>query len=447
MSNSNINLQTQSSNALHNAIMEAGSKDRPPMLAPGNYVQWKSRIKRYIDTKPNSELIHYCLQNPPYTYQWAEKTVPVAEGSSETTTDLSRGDRYAVSINWNTLVNKLVVVVQFIGLMDSKAGYRNLMTGCLNFSLDFVITMKAVVRARWARRIANSRGAMVGFRGDRPDDGDAGLSRWAWRHGERGLPRGRREAGGKLHDFNPSHSPPHPYWQRPPAVTRTGYDPDNESCLVLMDEIELLPTHPPDGLIGDLLVAWSRFSPGSLGQDCKNKNIWDKGGVFIARGGESGGVGGKAADEEEGAEDTLSVRAVLQSYELVAVGIISERLFDIRNLFLNMVGVNFLRGMRWTGGDRGHYFLNLVEWKGVRRSVFLAGGCGGFGSATLEACRLWYGGMGTWWLYFEGVVDVQPPLAQLSHPPATSVWVEEGYCEFIGRFGGLVGLKWVGAVG
>ncbi|GJR16328.1 hypothetical protein Tco_0798980 [Tanacetum coccineum] len=87
MSNSNTNLQTQSSNALHNAIMEAGSKDRPPMLAPGNYVQWKSRIKRYIDTKPNSELIHHCLQNPPYTYQWAEKTVPVAEGSSETTTE------------------------------------------------------------------------------------------------------------------------------------------------------------------------------------------------------------------------------------------------------------------------------------------------------------------------------------------------------------------------
>ncbi|GJU92904.1 hypothetical protein Tco_1317660 [Tanacetum coccineum] len=38
MSNSNTNLQTQSSNALHNAIMEAGSKDRPPMLAPGNYL-------------------------------------------------------------------------------------------------------------------------------------------------------------------------------------------------------------------------------------------------------------------------------------------------------------------------------------------------------------------------------------------------------------------------
>ncbi|GJX48541.1 hypothetical protein Tco_0273731 [Tanacetum coccineum] len=33
------------------------------------------------------ELIHHCLQNPPYTYQWAEKIVPVAEGSSETTTE------------------------------------------------------------------------------------------------------------------------------------------------------------------------------------------------------------------------------------------------------------------------------------------------------------------------------------------------------------------------
>nr|GFC54730.1 hypothetical protein [Tanacetum cinerariifolium] len=59
-------MQTQTSNTLHNAIMEAGSKDRLPMLAPGNYVQWKSRIKRYIDTKPNHELIHYCLENPPY---------------------------------------------------------------------------------------------------------------------------------------------------------------------------------------------------------------------------------------------------------------------------------------------------------------------------------------------------------------------------------------------
>ncbi|GJS11016.1 hypothetical protein Tco_0367812 [Tanacetum coccineum] len=34
MSITNTNLQTQTSNALHNAIMEVGGKGRPPMLAP-----------------------------------------------------------------------------------------------------------------------------------------------------------------------------------------------------------------------------------------------------------------------------------------------------------------------------------------------------------------------------------------------------------------------------
>nr|GEX27180.1 integrase, catalytic region, zinc finger, CCHC-type, peptidase aspartic, catalytic [Tanacetum cinerariifolium] len=54
------------------------------MLASGNYVQWKSRIKRYIDTKPNNKLIHFCLQNPPYKLKWTENIVLVAEGSSKT---------------------------------------------------------------------------------------------------------------------------------------------------------------------------------------------------------------------------------------------------------------------------------------------------------------------------------------------------------------------------
>nr|GEW01390.1 hypothetical protein [Tanacetum cinerariifolium] len=80
-------MQTQTSNTLHNAIMEAGGKDRPPMLAPGNYAQWKSRIRRYIDTKPNHELIHYCLKNPSYKFTWADKVVLVSECSPETTTE------------------------------------------------------------------------------------------------------------------------------------------------------------------------------------------------------------------------------------------------------------------------------------------------------------------------------------------------------------------------
>nr|GFB04158.1 hypothetical protein [Tanacetum cinerariifolium] len=80
-------MQTQTTNTLHNAIMEAGSKDRPPMLTPGNYVQWKSRIKRYTDTKPNHELIHYCLTNSPYELGWKEKFVLDSEGNPTTTTE------------------------------------------------------------------------------------------------------------------------------------------------------------------------------------------------------------------------------------------------------------------------------------------------------------------------------------------------------------------------
>nr|GEZ93959.1 hypothetical protein [Tanacetum cinerariifolium] len=80
-------MQTQTSNTLYNAIMEAGSKDRPPMLAPGNYIQLKSKIKRYIDTKPNPELIHYCLENPPYKLGWKNKPTLDYDGNPTTSTE------------------------------------------------------------------------------------------------------------------------------------------------------------------------------------------------------------------------------------------------------------------------------------------------------------------------------------------------------------------------
>ncbi|GKB66573.1 hypothetical protein Tco_0927985 [Tanacetum coccineum] len=50
MSNSNTNLQTQSSNALHNAIMEACSKDRPPMLEPGSS---ETTTEQYMENYKN----------------------------------------------------------------------------------------------------------------------------------------------------------------------------------------------------------------------------------------------------------------------------------------------------------------------------------------------------------------------------------------------------------
>nr|GFB27777.1 hypothetical protein [Tanacetum cinerariifolium] len=87
MSNISNNMKTQTSNTLHNAIMEAGSKDRPPMLAPGNYIQWKSRIKRYIDTKPNHELIHFCLTNPPCQLGWKTKPILDSDGNPTTSTE------------------------------------------------------------------------------------------------------------------------------------------------------------------------------------------------------------------------------------------------------------------------------------------------------------------------------------------------------------------------
>nr|GEU72286.1 hypothetical protein [Tanacetum cinerariifolium] len=46
---------------MHNNIMAAGSRDRPPMLAPGRYDQWRLRFLRYVDTRPNDEALRKCI--------------------------------------------------------------------------------------------------------------------------------------------------------------------------------------------------------------------------------------------------------------------------------------------------------------------------------------------------------------------------------------------------
>nr|GEU88821.1 hypothetical protein [Tanacetum cinerariifolium] len=43
-------MQTQTSNTLHNAIMKVGSKDRPPMLAPG----WKEKFVLDYEGNPTT---------------------------------------------------------------------------------------------------------------------------------------------------------------------------------------------------------------------------------------------------------------------------------------------------------------------------------------------------------------------------------------------------------
>nr|GEX79184.1 hypothetical protein [Tanacetum cinerariifolium] len=51
---------------MHNNIMAAVSRDRPPMLAPGRYPQWRSRFLRYVDTRPNGEALRKCIMSGPY---------------------------------------------------------------------------------------------------------------------------------------------------------------------------------------------------------------------------------------------------------------------------------------------------------------------------------------------------------------------------------------------
>nr|GEY02294.1 hypothetical protein [Tanacetum cinerariifolium] len=53
---------------MHNNIMAAGSRDRPPMLVTGRYAHWRSWFLRYIDTRPNGDALKKCILEGPYTF-------------------------------------------------------------------------------------------------------------------------------------------------------------------------------------------------------------------------------------------------------------------------------------------------------------------------------------------------------------------------------------------
>nr|GEZ30896.1 hypothetical protein [Tanacetum cinerariifolium] len=84
------------------------------MLAPGNYVQWKSRIKRYIDTKPNHDFIHYCLKKPPYQLDCTNIEVLVSKGSLITTTERIRETYKNISQDIRDQLNAKAEAVQII---------------------------------------------------------------------------------------------------------------------------------------------------------------------------------------------------------------------------------------------------------------------------------------------------------------------------------------------
>nr|GFA62589.1 hypothetical protein [Tanacetum cinerariifolium] len=60
------NVTSSTNSQMHNNIMAAGSRDRPPMLATGRYPQWRSRFLRYIDTRPNGDALRKCILSGPY---------------------------------------------------------------------------------------------------------------------------------------------------------------------------------------------------------------------------------------------------------------------------------------------------------------------------------------------------------------------------------------------
>ncbi|GJS38485.1 retrovirus-related pol polyprotein from transposon TNT 1-94, partial [Tanacetum coccineum] len=69
---------------MHNNIMAAGSRDRPPMLATGRYAQWRSRFLRYIDTRPNGDALRKCILTGPYIPTMVTTpAVPATEDSPE----------------------------------------------------------------------------------------------------------------------------------------------------------------------------------------------------------------------------------------------------------------------------------------------------------------------------------------------------------------------------
>ncbi|GKC80918.1 hypothetical protein Tco_1136635 [Tanacetum coccineum] len=67
---------------MHNNIMAAGSRDRPPMLATGRYAQWQSRFLRYINTRTNGDALRKCILEG--LYEPTIVTIPVVLATDDT---------------------------------------------------------------------------------------------------------------------------------------------------------------------------------------------------------------------------------------------------------------------------------------------------------------------------------------------------------------------------
>nr|GEU50190.1 reverse transcriptase domain-containing protein [Tanacetum cinerariifolium] len=81
-------VSTQSSAAdsqMHNNIMAAGSRDRPPMLAPGRYPQWRSRFLRY-----NKQFFGHDKEDPHSHIQYFNKITSTLKFPNVPNTSIKR---------------------------------------------------------------------------------------------------------------------------------------------------------------------------------------------------------------------------------------------------------------------------------------------------------------------------------------------------------------------
>nr|GFC59625.1 hypothetical protein [Tanacetum cinerariifolium] len=84
-----------------------------------------------VDTKPNHELIHYCLTNPPYKLDWKDKKVPFSEGSPITRTERVHDTYKNVSQEIIDQLNAEVKAVQII-LIGIDNGIYSTVDACPN---------------------------------------------------------------------------------------------------------------------------------------------------------------------------------------------------------------------------------------------------------------------------------------------------------------------------
>ncbi|GKC32644.1 hypothetical protein Tco_1039938 [Tanacetum coccineum] len=98
---------------MHNNIMAAGSRDRPPMLATGRYAQWQLRFMRYADTKGNNVALKKCILQGPYVL--SEIIIPVhfdAEAKAIHLILTGIGDDIYSNVDACTIANDMWIAIQ-----------------------------------------------------------------------------------------------------------------------------------------------------------------------------------------------------------------------------------------------------------------------------------------------------------------------------------------------